>query len=581
MKKYTADFETATWYEDRTYVWAWAVCEIGNDYHLEYGNDIESFLEFCRKSNNSTFYFHNLKFDSEFIICYLLENGFTYASTKEEIKDKTFTTIISDMGMFYELKIYFKKSKKKATKVTIYDSLKIIPFSVKEIAKAFNLEESKLELDYLKKREEGHILTKEEKDYITNDVLIVAKALNVIFNEKLNKMTQGSNALHDFKEIIGKDKFNHLFPHLPLELDLDLRKGYKGGFTYLNPLYKEKEVGKGSVLDVNSLYPYVLRSKSMPYGEPVYYEGKYEYDFVYPLYMQMLVCEFKIKENKIPTIQLKKSKVFMPNEYIRDSGDEPICLVLTSVDLKLFLEQYEIKYIKYICGWKFKSKDGIFDKYIDKWITRKIEASKEGNKGQRTLAKLMLNSLYGKFATSLVVGSKYPIVEDGVVHYKMNEEEIKEGLYLPIGAFTTAYAREITIRTAQSITDYSILKYGKDLFYYSDTDSLHSGLSLEELKQFCDIDDNRLGAWKCEGVFDKAKFIRQKCYIEDFNGEIKITCAGLPKTCYDYVTWENFKTGFSCGGKLTYSHVKGGIILKETEFTIKEEKLKKNIEEFL
>ena len=30
MNKYTADFETATWLENETYVWAWAVCEIGN-----------------------------------------------------------------------------------------------------------------------------------------------------------------------------------------------------------------------------------------------------------------------------------------------------------------------------------------------------------------------------------------------------------------------------------------------------------------------------------------------------------------------------------------------------------------------
>ena len=188
--------------------------------------------------------FHNLKFDSEFIICYLLEHGFKHVQTKDEIEDKTFTTIISDMGMFYELKIYFKKDrkKKKSIKVTIYDSLKIIPFSVSEIAKAFNLQEQKLTLDYMLKREEGHILTDDEKAYIKNDVVIVAKALEVIFKEKLTKMTQGSNALHDFKEMIGKNKFERLFPSLPLELDLDLRKSYRGGFTYLNPLYKEKEV---------------------------------------------------------------------------------------------------------------------------------------------------------------------------------------------------------------------------------------------------------------------------------------------------------------------------------------------------
>lgn len=188
--KYTADFETATWYEDETYVWAWAVCEIDNPENLHYGNNIDSFLDFCKNSSNSTFYFHNLKFDGEFIICRLLDLGFTWVKNKKEAKDKTFTTIVSDMGMFYSIEIYWKKEDKKVTKATFYDSLKIIPFSVKDIAKGFGLKESKLEIDYLKKREIGHLLTKEEKDYITNDVVIVAKALKVIFSERLTQMTQ-------------------------------------------------------------------------------------------------------------------------------------------------------------------------------------------------------------------------------------------------------------------------------------------------------------------------------------------------------------------------------------------------------
>lgn len=148
------------------------------------------------------------------------------------------------------------------------------------------------------------------------------------------------------------------------------------------------------------------------------------------------------------------------------------------------------------------------------------------------------------------------------------------------GAFITSYAREKTIRTAQAITDYSLKKYGYDAFCYSDTDSIHTLLPIEELTKFCDIDPVKLGAWKHEGTFEKAKFIRQKCYLEEIDGKIEITCSGMPKSCYDYVTWENFKTGFTCGGKLTFKHVKGGVKLVETEFTIKEDKVKKAIEKF-
>lgn len=63
MKKFTADFETATWLDDSTYVWAWATCEIGNEENLKIGNNIDDFISYCLSTGNSTFYFHNLKFD--------------------------------------------------------------------------------------------------------------------------------------------------------------------------------------------------------------------------------------------------------------------------------------------------------------------------------------------------------------------------------------------------------------------------------------------------------------------------------------------------------------------------------------
>lgn len=295
----------------------------------------------------------------------------------------------------------------------------------------------------------------------------------------------------------------------------------------------------------------------------------------------MITCSFELKKNKIPTIQIKNSMFFRGNDYLESSNNEIVCLVLTNVDLQLFREQYNIYDLEFVCGWKFKSITGIFKNYIDKWIEIKNQGTITGNKGQRTMAKLMLNSLYGKFATFLEVQSKNPFLSDDmIVRYELGEKEEKEGIYLPVSTFITAYARDKTIRTSQAIKDYSIQKYNKDMYIYSDTDSIHTLLTIDELKKFCDIDDVRLGAWKHEGTFTKARFVRQKCYIEEIGGKINITCAGMPKSCYDKVTWQNFKTGFTCGGKLTFKHVKGGVILVETEFTIKEEKMLKNIEKF-
>lgn len=163
------------------------------------------------------------------MIWWAFNHGFTHIENKQEAEDRTFTTLISDMGQFYTITLYFEKSKKRCRKITFIDSLKIIPFSVDEVAKSFNLPISKLKIDYNLPRKIGHILTKEEKDYITNDVKIMAYALNFLFKEKLTKMTQGSNALSNFKDILTKSKFEHYFPKLEYEIDKDLRKAYRRG----------------------------------------------------------------------------------------------------------------------------------------------------------------------------------------------------------------------------------------------------------------------------------------------------------------------------------------------------------------
>lgn len=362
----------------------------------------------------------------------------------------------------------------------------------------------------------------------------------------------------------------------------------------MNPAYKNKINGKTTVLDVNSLYPSIMYTRALPYGDPVYFEGEYQEDKIYNLYIQCFSCKFKLKQGKIPTIQIKHSH-FMDTEYLESSNDEIVVLNLTNIDLKLFLEQYDTEDLEYIDGWKFKSMESkFFKEYIDKWIAVKNEGTLTGNKGQRTRAKLMLNSLYGKFATSQDLQSKIPYLrEDGIVGYMMSDKTQKDGIYIPMGCFITSYAREVTQRTSQAIKTYSLEKYGKDLYCYSDTDSIHTLLDIEELKQFCDIDDVRLGAWKHEGTFPHSKFVRQKTYVEvDDDKLVHITCAGMPKNCvykkedesqnklfYKDLEGEekefklkDFKEGFSCGGKLNFKHVRGGVILVETDFTVKGDK---------
>lgn len=555
MALFTADFETTTDPTDCR-VWACGICEIGNPDNFTYMNDIDGFIEWARKQRKITTYFHNLKFDGEFILCWLFENGFKFVADRRDLEKNTFTTLISDKGQFYSMEICFERKGKEKDCLTIYDSLKILPFSVAAIAKGFNLPISKLEIDYNETREKGHILTKEEVDYLRNDVEIMARALHILFEQGLTKMTQGSNALYDYKRTVGTKNFSKWFP-IP-EYDSDIRQSYKGGFTYLNPKYKEIDLKEGIVLDVNSLYPSVMYYQPLPYGEGIFFKGKYEPDKIYNLHVQMFTCQFELKPGYIPTIQLKNNLAFVPTQYLESSDGEDVTLCLTNVDMELFFDHYEVYNIEWHSGWKFKSTVGLFKEYIDKWNKVKMESTINGNKAMRTLAKLMLNALYGKFALNPNVQSKIPWYDNGVVKYKLGEKESRDPIYIPVGTFITAWARYKTISSAQKVYD---------RFVYADTDSLH--LIGTDIPDMLEVDPVKLGAWKHESTFTRARFIRQKSYIEEIDGELNITCAGMPERCYQYVTWDNFHTGTSYNGKLGMTHVNGGIVLKDIPFSIK------------
>lgn len=551
MKRYVADFETTT-NENDCHVWAYGTCEVGNIDNTTIGQTIDDFMKWC-STENKIVYFHNLKFDGEFIIHWLFNNGFKYSKEKQE---KTFSCVVSSMGQFYIIEVIFKTGNKKQEKVIFYDSLKKLPFPVRKIAEDFNLPIQKLEIDYNEERNDDHILTEQEIEYVLHDVKIVAMALQIQIEQNLTKITNGSDALNDFKRTISKKQFEINFPILDIQTDKDIRQAYRGGFTYVNPKFQNKDIKNGIVFDVNSLYPSVMYDKPLPYGLPLFFNGQYEHDEMYPLFIQNFTCDFKVKKDYIPTIQLKNNLSYIPNEYITESKEQ-VNLVLTSVDLELFFEHYDVWNIEYINGWKFKQCVGIFKPYIDKWGKVKKE-----NKGAiRQLAKLMLNSLYGKFGTNPDVTGKIPYLDDeNVVKWKLGEKEMRDPIYIPMGVFITAWARHKTISTAQLCFD---------RFIYADTDSLHLvGTDIPKAIEHI-IDDKELGYWAHESTFTRARFIRQKTYIEEIAGKIDVKCAGMPDTIKSRVTWDNFHKGFKSGGKLLPKRVKGGIILKDTEFTLK------------
>lgn len=543
-----ADFETTTVAEDCR-VWGWGLCDIEKAdslWDVEIGTDIASFVERISQYD-STIYFHNLGFDGTFILDHLFRTGYRYEANRAG--KGLFKTLISNMGAFYSLTVTWFNGKK----TEFRDSYKKLPMSASSVAKAFDLEEAKGEINYKTPRPVGHVPTREERHYIGLDVLIVSKALRVQLEEGATRLTVGSDALSEFKKIISTKRFSTKFPVLKDSTDREIRGAYRGGFTYVAERFKGKRLGRGKTYDVNSLYPAVMYNEVLPYGEPAFIEGAPRPNKHYPLFIANITFTAKLKNNHIPIIQVKGSHRFTATEYQTEITD-PVSMMVSSVDLALWEEHYDLDIHTYDGAWMFKADKGVFQEYIDKWM----EVKKTSTGGKRALAKLFLNALYGKFATNPDITGKYPIMEDNAVKLVTGPEETRDPVYTAMGVFITAYARAITIRAAQA---------NYEVFAYCDTDSLH--LLVDEHPEDLEIDPNKLGAWKHEYDFDEALFVRAKTYIEKKScGTHETHIAGLPVKVAEKLTLETLIPGAKFEGKLVPKRVPGGIILVEVGFTV-------------
>lgn len=580
------DFETTVYKgQVNTEVWASACVELYTE-DVQIFHSIDETLDYFISLDCPIIaYYHNLKFDGQFWLYYLLSRKkFTQATRStgsnendvewlknRDMPNNTIKYTISEMGMWYTITI-----KVNHHIIEIRDSLKLLPFSVERIGKAFNTKHRKLEMEYTGLRYAGCNITDEEKEYIANDVLVVKEALEIMFEQGHTKLTIGSCCLEEYKNIMNHNSslvmnYKELFPdisevtldpeyHYPT-IDAYIRKSYRGGWCYLVKGRENKLAYNGTTADVNSLYPSMMSSESgnyYPVGYPHFWKGDYIPDEALQnnhYYFVRIKTRFYIKPNMLPFVQIKGSMLYKGTECLETSDvydpktgkyythytdrkgvvrDTRVELTLTMTDFILLKEHYNLVDFEILDGCWFYSMIGIFDEYMEKY--KKIKLESKG--AMRELAKLFLNNLYGKLASNTDSSFKLAYIkEDGTIGFLPVTAHDKKAGYIPVGSAITSYARNFTIRTAQK-NFYGADKRG---FIYADTDSIHCDLQPDEIKGIT-VHDRNFCCWKLESCWDVAVFTRQKTYIEHITHENlepidkpfnNIKCAGMPQKCKD------------------------------------------------
>lgn len=550
---YVLDFETNNSDEaislNETYVWLWDICCIVG-YKHQTGLTIDELFKYgFNKKVNSIFYIHNLKFDGSFLLHYLLNNNWVFCD--DELIDNGFDCIIDERKVFYRIRF-----KKEGVIYEFRDSSKKISGKVEDIARSWNLPILKGSIDYKLDRPHGYIPTQEEIDYVKNDTEIIARVISSLYDEGMNKLTSSADSFKDYQKTIGKKNFDRIFPILPIEYDEFIRKSYLGGYCFFNPKHANLILENCVTCDRNSHYPYEMAFQKMPYGFPMMFNGKPKEIKGYDLFITHIKIQCKIKNNCFPSI-MKRNYIGLKNDYIEDTENKIIELFVTNVDLDMIYKYYDIYYIKYFETMYFKSSNTLFRNFILK--NYEIKSNSTGAK--RQTAKIKINSFYGRFALNPNRKKCKPYLnEEGILKIKIVDSIQVDPIYTAVSVFVTAYGRYDLLEKIN-------LNY--DNFVYCDTDSITTIDNPVGL----DIDSKKIGWWDLEKEWDKFKVIAQKTYLGILkNGKKIVKVCGAPEEIKEKINFENFKFGTSFNGKLMPKQVKGGVLLKETTFTIKDRK---------
>ena len=521
---------------------------------------IDTVLE--RKENAKLFYHNGGKFDYWFLKNILRK----IAKTKQQY---TLINIVQHnkqiLKMTFKIKKRFRvngKMKQKTYTIEFRDSYRVWPQALAKLAKSVGrrkleiqdydiIQEFKTNEDYIKYR------NGEDWAYLNGDVdnLIhfhnATKNVIDIFKENI---TISRVSLKHIKRHNEELKFSTYWMKGRKDLWDEIKKSYSGGFTWVSPYFQLRILHSIYKYDVNSLYPYIMKIGKFPFGSASEDEGDWRYTYRY-----YRITATDIRALKIPFYSFKSTQekdidiikdmlLVTENEktHVEQHYPERVDKAEFTVNnymLDFLQEHYEMKIIKkeFVCS--FREKYGMFENFVQEWEDSKI--AHDNDEAKRTIDKLVQNSGYGTLAEKPIRESYREVEYDWLIEQPLYRKTkkcelydgkrilIQDGVYMikeeqDIPKFKKANFYKLSyIPIADAITSKARIHLLKDIFkhdvwdrvVYTDTDSIHSTISLKDVLE---IHPTKYGAWKFEGCVGTAVYRRPKHYLNTeilFNGK--------------------------------------------------------------
>jgi len=368
-------------------------------------------------------------------------------------------------------------------------------------------------------------------------------------------------------------------PCLVNDVYLDISESYTGGavdmFIPINDYKNEEFVYE---YDINGLYPSTMYNFVMPVGLPKYFEGdiykleKDPFGFFYcevitpqKLEHPIIQIHHKTKNGMRTVAPLGKFQGMFFSEEIKNAK--------------------ELGYIfKVIKGYTF-DKSLIFEQYVNDLYNLRLNYPKTDPLNY--IAKLLLNSLYGRFGMSQTFDTVKIIKITEINKYlkKALQHQIEISNIIEMDNnmlisysnknIKSNYVPNINIAIASSITSYARIHMSQYKnnpnfkLFYTDTDSAFTDRPLPNNL----VSNTELGKMKLVSVNSKAVFLAPKVYaLRDINGKETIKIKGLTKegTIINNITIDTLESLLIKDSVIEAQQNKWFKSIKDSNITIKE-----------
>ncbi len=393
--------------------------------------------------------------------------------------------------------------------------------SLKAMGDLLNL--PKLDIDF---KESSY---QDRKLYCRRDVEITVALfeswLKFIVENNMGKvcLTRAAQAYYSYRK-----SYMHIpiYPHQDDSLKKFERSCYFGGRVECFEIGRIKN-GPFVTVDVNSMYPYIMRSFKCPI-RAVSIQDNVRLSMAQAIIKKKCVMAYCDIHTDLPVYPVRhKGKLIFPVGRFSSH--------MSTKGLSFGLERGFIKGIHKLVVY---DADYIFTDFIDHFVGLKTTYTRTKNKIYRDCVKRIVNSLYGKFAQKFAdIQQKEQI--DFTGYYRLETKNMVTGeTEIESKLLNTLLVQSGTIEPAMSFTPISahITEYarfylwelielvGLDKVLYCDTDSIKLRKSdIGPIKHL--IHQTNLGALDLEDEYNKLLIIGAKAYIT----EKEMTIKGVPK----------------------------------------------------